>query len=73
MKEYYYFGYSVRKLKAFREEGGAVFSHTTRKPIAFVENGAWYDWNTRTYIAFEEDEIVFDAKNKKPIYIIDKE
>ena len=73
MKEYYYFGYSDRKLKAFREEKSAVFSNVTRKPIAFIEDGAWFDWNTHAYIAFEEDEVVFDAKTNKPIYFIEKE
>ena len=73
MEEYYYFGYLDRKLKAFKEKGGAVFSSVTRKPIAFIEDGIWYDWNTHAHIAFEEDEIVFDLKSKEPIYIIEKE
>ncbi len=73
MKEYLYYGFNSRQYKAYREEGSAVFDVKTNKPIAFVEDGCWYDWKTHEYIAFEEKEVVFSAKTSQPILFFEVE
>ena len=72
MKEYLYYGYNSGSFRAFREDGSVVFDRNTNKPLAFIEDGCWYDYNTHEYIAFEEKEIVFNAKTMKPILFFEE-
>lgn len=70
MKSFCYYGFTDRQLKAFREDGETVFSAKTSKPIAFVNEGTWFDWTTHKPVAIEEDEVVYDWATRKPILVI---
>jgi len=71
MKSFCYYGINDRQLKAFREDGETVFnSGYPNKPIAYVNDHTWFDWNTHKPIAFEEEDIVYNWDTKKPILVI---
>ena len=66
---YYYYGIKDGKLKAFREDCETVFVPQKRTPVAIVEEGTWYDWDTRKPVAYEDGEMVYKYGTDIPTLI----